>query len=366
VTTNDVDTIDLRDGEGVDTAALQQWMGRTVPHVLPSGAQLSVRQYPSGFSNLTYRVDVHDGDNTNAYVLRRPPRGVLTGTAHDMGREFGLLRVLHPLYVPVPQPVAFCEDATVLGAPFYLMMHVDGVILRGATPPELPRGVDASRPLLRGLSEAFVETLATLHAVDVSPAALSTLGRPEGYVQRQVQGWSRRWQAAHTDDVPALDDVARWLDAHRPPERGVALIHNDFKFDNLVLNPSSLTKVSAILDWEMATLGDPLMDLGTSLAYWIEASDPPIFRALGLGMTALPGNFTRAELVAHYAAVTGRDVSDAVFYYVFGLFKVAVIAQQIYARHRQGLTSDPRFAHLGVVVAALGDQARQVIARKSL
>lgn len=366
MTTPGDDTITTREGEGVDTSALREWLARAVPGLLTNDQSLSVRQYPAGFSNLTYRVDVHGDGFTRAFVLRRPPRGVAAGTAHDIGREFGLLRVLHPLNVPVPQPLALCEDSSLIGAPFYIMAHVDGVILRGASPPELPKDEAASQLLLRTLSHAFVQTLATLHAVDVTQPPLSALGRPAGYVQRQVQGWSRRWHAAYTDDVPALDDVAQWLDERRPPDRDAALIHNDFKFDNLVLDPTSLSRVVAILDWEMATLGDALMDLGTSLAYWVEANDPPIFRALGLGVTALPGSFTRAELVAQYAVATGRDVSDAVFYYVFGLFKVAVIAQQIYARHRQGLTSDPRFARLGVVVAALGDQARQAITRGAL
>jgi aminoglycoside phosphotransferase (APT) family kinase protein len=290
---------------------------------------------------------------------------VKPGIAHDMGREHDLLAALHPLGVPVPRAIARCDDASVIGAPFYIMEHVDGIILRGASPPELRNLPDATGTLA-ALSRTFVDALAQLHSVDVTSGPLAAMGKPEGYVQRQVQGWTKRWHASRTDDVPDLDRVAAWLDGNRPPERGVALVHNDFKYDNLVLDRAGMRSVVAILDWEMATVGDPLMDLGTSLAYWVEAGDAPVLRSLGLGVTALPGSFTRAELVRAYGEASGRDVSDAAFYHAFGLFKVAVIAQQIYARHKQGLTADPRFGGLGVVVAALADEARRVTETQSI
>lgn len=354
-------TVEVRAGDALNLEALRAWLGTALLELVPAGAHVAVRQYPAGFSNLTFLLTVHAEDASRAYVLRRPPRGVKPGIAHDMGREHGLLAVLHPLGLPVPRPIVYCDDAAVIGAPFYLMQHVDGVILRGAAPAEIPTDPAAAAQTLSALSRTFVATLAKLHAVDVSTGPLAMLGRPAGYVQRQVEGWTRRWHASRTDDVPSLDRVAAWLDANRPPDRGAVLIHNDFKFDNLVLDRDTVSSVLAILDWEMATIGDPLMDLGTSLAYWVEAKDPPIFRALGLGMTALPGSYTRAELVRAYGAETGRDVSDAAFYYAFGLFKVAVIAQQIFARHQQGLTADPRFAQLGAVVAALGEAAGRVV-----
>ncbi len=353
-------TVDVRSGEEVDVVALRQWLAEHAPSYVPAGSTLTVRQYPAGFSNLTYLISLTTEDGARALVLRRPPRGVKPGVAHDVLREFGILTALHPLGVPVPPPVARCDDVSIIGAPFYVMAHVDGVILRGKAPTELSSHAESMPGQLAALSQTFVSTLASLHAVDVTTASLSTLGRPEGYVQRQVQGWTKRWIASRTEEVASLDAVAAWLDANRPPERGVALIHNDFKFDNLVLDRFDLSRVVAILDWEMATVGDPLMDLGTSLAYWVEAGDAPIFRALGLGVTALPGCPTRAELVRSYASVSGRDVSDAPFYYAFGLFKVAVIAQQIYARTVRGLTADPRFVILGDVVEALGDAAREV------
>jgi aminoglycoside phosphotransferase (APT) family kinase protein len=307
-------------------------------------------------------VTVEHAHGQQAIVLRRPPRGVKAGIAHDMGREHGILTALHARGVPVPKPLARCDDAAVIGAPFYLMEHVNGVILRGSLPASFTGDAAAMPGTLAGLSRTFVQTLAQLHAVDVSVEPLASLGRPDGYVQRQVQGWTKRWLASRTDDVAELDWIATWLDAHRPPDGAPTLVHNDFKLDNLVLEPD-LSRVRAILDWEMATIGDPLMDLGTSLAYWVEAGDAPIFRALGLGITALPGNMTRAELVQAYGAHRGIDVSDAPFYYTFGLFKVAVIAQQIYARHVEGLTSDPRFAVLGEVVKALGIAAQQAAER---
>ncbi|MEQ1690077.1 MAG: phosphotransferase family protein [Gemmatimonas sp.] len=356
------DTVDVRAGETIDTGALRSWLSVAVPELISAGAQVDVRQFPSGFSNLTYLVTIGTENGARAYVLRRPPRGVKPGSAHDVGREHDLLAALHPQGVPVPRPIARCDAVDVIGAPFYLMEFVDGVILRGAAPAELPGDAVSAASTLAQLSRTFVSTLSQLHAVDVTRGALAVLGRPDGYVQRQVDGWTRRWHASRTEPVPDLDHVATWLAAHRPPDRGASLIHNDFKFDNLVLDRASMQRVVAILDWEMATVGDPMMDLGTALAYWVEAGDAPVFKMLGLGVTALPGSLSRQELVHAYGATSGRDVSDAAFYYAFGLFKVAVIAQQIFARHAQGLTADPRFAKLGVVVAALGGAAADVTA----
>ena len=339
----------------LDLEALQRWLAHAHPALLPVGATLSATRYPGGFSNHTYRIDGASADGPLAYVLRRPPPGVPAGIAHDMVREHGILSALHPIGIPVPRPLACCTDSTVLGAPFYLMAVVDGEIVRHRVPSAALADRDAAS-VVRALSRTVVDSLARLHAVDVTTGPLATLGKPAGYAARQVQGWARRWEASRTGEVPAMDQVATWLATHVPESSRVALLHNDFKLDNLVLSPD-LAEVRAILDWEMATIGDPLMDLGTTLAYWVEAGDDPLFRSLGLGVTALPGAYTRAEVIAAYAEATGHPVAHAVFYETFGVFKVAVIAQQIYARYVAGQTTDVRFAGLGAVVEALANRA---------
>ena len=349
------DAVAIRAGEEIDAEALRAWLNRAAPRAVPAGAVLTLRQFPAGFSNLTYLVIVHHAQGEQRFVLRRPPIGAPGGVAHDMPREHGILAALHPLGVPVPRPVAVCTDASVIGAPFYVMEHVDGLILRGRLPPTLADSPRATSHL-GALSRTCAETLAQLHAVRIAGTPLESLGRPDGYVQRQIDGWTKRWHASRTESVPSMDAVAAWLAENRPPESGVSLVHNDFKLDNLVLEPDA-SRVRAILDWEMATIGDPLMDLGTALAYWVEAGDAPIFRSLGLGVTALPGAYTRAEFVAAYAAARDVEIRDVGFYVAFGRFKVAVIAQQIYARFVRGLTTDERFGRLGEVVRALGDSA---------
>ena len=358
---NDGQTVDMRDGELVDADALRAWMAVVLPDVVSKHSVLHIRQFPAGFSNLTYRVSISDGETSRDVVLRRPPRGVKTGSAHDMGREHDMLAALHSLGVPVPRSHGRCDDVSIIGVPFYVMEHVDGVILRGRATAELPTDAASSRALLSSLSQTFAKTLAQLHSIDVSRGPLAAMGKPDGYVQRQVAGWTKRWVASQTSRVDEMDRVAVWLDANQPSESRACLVHNDFKFDNLILERASLSRVRAILDWEMATIGDPLMDLGTSLAYWVQADDAPVWRSLGLGVTALPGSMSRRELVDAYAMASGRDVGDTAYYYTFGLFKVAVIAQQIYARYVQGLTADARFAQLSAVVSALGSAATSVI-----
>jgi aminoglycoside phosphotransferase (APT) family kinase protein len=339
----------VRAGEDFDVGALNVWIAANAAEV---GVVASVEQFPGGFSNLTYLLKGDRGE----FVLRRPPAGVGKGPAHDMAREFRILSALESHSIPAPRPVALCEDAAVLGAPFYLMERVRGVILRRAG-GEIP-GPDT----MRRLSESFVETFAAIHAVNVSDPAIAALGKPDGYVARQVAGWTKRWEASRTDDVPSMDRTAAWLASHQPGASGVCLVHNDFKYDNLVLDPGDLSRIVAVLDWEMATLGDPLLDLGTSLGYWVEAGDHPALRSLGLGVTSLPGNFTRAELWEGYLRRTRRPASDPTFYYAFGLFKIAVIAQQIFFRYRKGLTTDERFARLGEAVQLLARTATRATA----
>ncbi|MEK6611649.1 MAG: phosphotransferase family protein [Gemmatimonadota bacterium] len=339
----------VRRGEAIPLDALREWWTETLGPV----GSIDIEQFPSGFSNLTYLVRA-GGDE---FVLRRPPFGVKPGVAHDVLREGRLLAALRPAYERVPAVIALCDDVGVIGSPFFVMERVRGLILRAA----LPRTLPLEKRQLRALSEAVIDTLAGLHAVNWRVPGLESLGRPEGYVERQVAGWSRRWTAARTGDVRSIERVAAWLAEHAPVTGDAALVHNDFKFDNLVLDPADPTRVRAVLDWEMATIGDPRLDLATTLGYWLEADDPPPLLQLGLGITSLPGNWTREQVVSAYEAASGRSVGDPVWLLAFGLFKVAVIAQQIFARYAAGHTSDPRFFQLDLAVAALGDLAARAI-----
>ncbi len=340
----------VREGEGLDTERLQAYLEEHLPE---ASGTLSVEQFPSGFSNLTYLIRLDEQE----FVLRRPPFGTNVKGAHDMGREYTILAHLSPVYPKAPRPLVYCDDISVLGAPFYVMERVEGVILR----PVMPDGMIPPPERMARIAEAFVDTFAELHAVDFKAAGLGELGRPEGYVRRQVEGWTKRYRRARTDDVPEVERMAAWLNEHQPLESAAALIHNDYKYDNLVLDPADWSRVRAVLDWEMTTLGDPLMDLGSSLGYWVDPDDPPAMQQLRLSPTTLPGNPTRAELVERYAQASGRDVGDAVFYYVYGLFKLAVIVQQIYYRYKHGHTQDPRFARLIDAVRGCGYAAVQAI-----
>ncbi len=345
----------VRAGEELAGDRLADYLAAHLPDL---SGPLTVTQFPAGYSNLTYLLQMGGRD----LVLRRPPFGVGKGSAHDMGREYRVLAALAPLYPRVPQPLLYCTDEAVLGVPFYVMERVPGVILR-ARPPA---GLVLDALVLRGLSTATIDNLAAIHALPLTAPGLTAGSHPEGYVGRQIAGWARRYGAAKTDEIPEIEGVIAWLTDHLPPESGATLIHNDYKYDNLVLNPADLTQIRAVLDWEMATIGDPLLDLGTTLGYWVEADDPPELQAQSFGITARPGNLTRPELVARYAAQSGHDVSNVVYYYVYGLFKIAVIVQQIYARYRQGYTQDPRFAGLLAVIRTLGQTAAQASARNRL
>lgn len=340
----------VRPGEALDEDRLRAFLAARFPDL---DGPLAVEQFPGGHSNLTYLLHVGEQE----LVLRRPPFGSQVKSAHDMGREFRILSALHPVYPKVPRPVVYCEDPAVLGAPFYVMERVRGVILRGPRPPA---GLPLPPNAMRALSTALVDGLAELHALDLETTGLAREGRPAGYVERQVRGWGERYRKARTDAIPQVERVAAWLEASRPAESGAAFLHGDYKYDNLVLDPADPTQIHGILDWEMSTVGDPLMDLGTTLGYWLDPGDPPEHRQLPFGPTLLEGNLTRAELVERYAARTGRDCSNVVFHYVFGLFKIAVIAQQIYKRFHEGKTGDPRFAAMlqGVrVLAATAERA---------
>ena len=333
----------IRPGEELDQAALAAYLKAQQPGLTSDPV---IRQFRHGHSNLTYLISVDGFD----YVLRRPPFGNQVKSAHDMGREFKILIALAPVFAPAPRPLFYCEDPGVIGVPFYLMERRHGVVLRQVFPGNFDPAV-AGR-----LCRAMTDTLAALHRVDYRAIGLADFGKPEGYVARQVRGWTERYAKAETDAVPDMNRVAEWLAATMPPDRGAAVIHNDFKFDNVMLAAGDLGRVEAVLDWEMATIGDPLMDLGTALAYWIEPTDPAPLRAAAMGSTT-PGMWTRQQVIDRYVEQTGFAVGDLRFYYVFGMFKLAVILQQIYARYVRGFTSDERFATFNERVAVLAQQA---------
>jgi aminoglycoside phosphotransferase (APT) family kinase protein len=326
-------TTAVRLGEELDLAKLEPFLRAHFPN---ESGELVVRQYPSGHSNLTYSVQL----GSREMVLRRPPFGSKVKTAHDMSREYRVLSKLHAHYPPAPHALLFCEDLSVLGAPFYLMEPIHGLILHS----DVPQGLDFSPEVARRVSESFLDNLALLHSLDYNTVGLAELGKPQGYLERQVRGWIERYHGSKTHDIPEVEATSSWIQQHMPSSSGATLIHNDYKYDNVVLDPNELTKIIGVLDWEMCTIGDPLTDLGSALAYWIDASDPPEILETRWGPTTYPGTLTRAQLVQRYAEKTGRDVSEMAFYLVFARFKIAVIVQQIYYRYHQGLTQDKRFA----------------------
>jgi aminoglycoside phosphotransferase (APT) family kinase protein len=341
----------VRRGEEIDLERLWDYLSRSLPGL---NGPLSVEQFPAGFSNLTYLIRAGE----RQLVLRRPPIGAKIKTAHDMSREFTILSGLYPIYQKVPRPLLFCQDESVIGAPFYVMERVEGVILRAQPPKEIKLTTES----MRRLSETFVATLVEIHDVDYTRAGLGNLGVPDGYVKRQVEGWIGRYQRSQTDDVPEIDRLSRWLSESMPADsKPPALIHNDYKYDNIVLAPDDMSNVLAVLDWEMATIGDPLMDFGTTLGYWVDSDDSEEWKKHAFGITMLPGSFSRTELVQRYAESSGRDLTNVVFYYAFGLLKIAVIVQQIYFRYKQGLTRDQRFSQLDRLVKACGKLAGRAI-----
>src|SRR5579872_4175665 len=346
------ETIAMRAGESIATDRLAEYLrGRL------EGAEQGVElaQFPNGHSNLTYLLRAAGRE----YVLRRPPLGPVAPKAHDMVREYHVLRAVHPHFPPAPQAHLLCEDPAVLGAPFFIMERRRGVVMR----EEIPAAFGAVADYPRRIGEAFLDTLVRLHAVDIGTPEIQSLGKPEGYVERQVRGWADRWARAKTEEVSELDGVVQWLAANMPPPLAPSLVHNDYKLDNVMLAADSPGRVEAVLDWEMTTLGDPLSDLGLTLCYWVWATAPEVQVAGIPALSARPGWFTRDELVERYARQTGRDVGHVGYYEVLGVFKLAVIVQQIYARFHRGQTNDERFRNFGVRAAALGRLAARLAER---
>ncbi|MGB2710510.1 MAG: phosphotransferase family protein [Conexibacter sp.] len=344
----------VRDEDAFDAGAVDAWLRRTGVAGL-GGGEPAVRQFAGGASNLTYLLRYP----RRALILRRPPAGTKASSAHDMAREYRIQEALRPAFPYVPEMIALCTDHDVLGSDFYVMERVDGVIPRASMPPEV--GTDPAR--MAALGERFVDLLAELHAVDPVATGLAGLGRGPGYVGRQVAGWSERYRRAKTWNVPSFERVMRWLEDEQPADTGACVIHNDFRLDNLVLDRSDgdPPRVRAVLDWELATIGDPLMDLGSSLAYWVQADDGFTGRLFRRQPTHLPGMPTRAQIVARYCAATGRGAERWPFYEVFGLFRLAVIAQQIYYRYHHGQTRNPAFRRFWIAAHLLERRCRRTM-----
>jgi aminoglycoside phosphotransferase (APT) family kinase protein len=342
----------IRTGEQLDWAALVAWLRQRLPACDIPGLDVApdpgIAQFPGGHSNLTYLLRFGDAE----VVVRRPPFGPVPPTAHDMAREFRWLSAMHRVFPLAPRPYLLCDDPGVIGSVFYAMERRRGVVVRAEEPPAL-----ANPAARRRLSGAIVDTLADLHAIDVAGGGLMPLGKPAGFVERQVRGWSERWQRSQTTPLPEMDALAEYLRARLPSDPArPSVVHGDFKLDNIMLADDDLARIVAVFDWEMSALGDPLVDLGIVLAYW-EPTAPPEQRDALTTVTHRPGYFTRDQIVEHYGVRTGRDLSHIRYYEIFAVFKIAVVIQQIYYRFVQGQTSDPRFATFGARVAYLARHA---------
>ena len=327
---------EVRKGEELPAVKLKQFLQEN--HLIGSiESELFVKQFTHGYSNLTYLLSIENKE----YVLRKPPIGAIK-RGHDMSREFKVQSAVQKEFSKVPKMFAYTDDAAVLGSEFYIMEKVEGIILnfKEAKKRDIPEND------YKTIANAWLDTFTELHQLDYGAIGLTNLGKPEGYVERQVTNWGKQYLKAATKDVPSAEKVMQWMQENQPKNYQHCLIHNDYKYDNVVFKDNSWKEITAVLDWEMATLGDPLMDLGTSLGYWTLASDHDFVKQGIPSPTIFEGNPMRSEIVASYAKKSGRDIHNMVFYYAFGLFKIAVIAQQIYYRYSKGLTSDPRFANL--------------------
>ncbi len=343
----DREVIDVRAEETLDTTRLEPWLRERLPD---AGGPFRLAQFGGGHANLTYLI----GFGTAEYVLRRPPLGHIAPTSHDMLREHRVLRDLWREFALAPRSFAVCEDASIIGAPFHVMERRQGFVIRR----ELPADRDWPAALNRRVGEMAVDVLADLHLADPGKAGLGDLGRPEGFVRRQLTGWAGRWEAAKHEDNPDMTAVIRWLEKDVPADRHVALLHNDFKLDNVLVDLADPATATAVLDWDMCTRGDPLMDLGYTLTFWGEAGDDPTWIMAASMPTWNDGFPSRADAIERYAQRTGFDCGNVHWYQVFGAFKIAVILQQIYIRYLRGQTTDPRFEIFGKRIAGLIDKAK--------
>ena len=337
------DTTEIRTGEELNAESLHKFLRENLD---VKNDKVEISQFPAGSSNLTYLIKIGGEE----YVLRRPPFGNQVKSAHDMSREFNVLSKLSLHYKPAPQPLLYCGDENIIGSEFYLMERRKGLIIRGKSPEIL----ENSPELQKKVCESFIENLVELHSLDYKKIGLENLGKPAGYAQRQVEGWTKRYFNAKTDEHIELEKAIEWLNANLPNSDGATLVHNDYKFDNVMLNPEKLTEIIAVLDWELTTVGEPLMDLGTTLGYWMSQENGAELLDMPFNPRVLMENISRRELADIYAEKSGRDISEILYYYVFGTFKIAVICQQIYFRFAKGFTQDKRFADFDTFVNSLG------------
>jgi len=342
-TKNKVSMQKVRKGEELQEIPLKQYLleNELIEDV---NAELNVSQFSTGFSNLTYLLEIEGKE----YVLRRPPVGAVK-RGHDMGREYKILSRLYKGFPKSPKAYIYTENKDIIGASFYVMEKVNGIIL--TVKEAKKRAISADG--FSKIANEWLDTFVQLHQVDYQSVGLADLGRPEGYVERQVTNWAKQYLKAATSDVPEATQVMAWMEANQPREYAHSLIHNDFKYDNVAFKDDSWSEIRAVLDWEMCTLGDPLMDLGSTLAYWTRPSDGELLNKNLPSPTIFPGNPKRSEIVEMYAQKSGRDIRHLTFYYVYGLFKLAVIAQQIYYRYHKGYTTDERFAQLNYAAQML-------------
>ncbi|KWR88986.1 phosphotransferase family protein [Cupriavidus sp. IDO] len=342
----------VRPGEELDIAAVDRWLKAQDRSLL---GQPTITQYSGGASNWTYRLEYRNRD----LILRRPPAGTKAAGAHDMAREYFIQKNLKPVYPMVPDTVALCQDPSVIGCDFYVMERIAGIIPRA----NLSRDLDFTAPRVRELCLNVLDQLIALHQTDYQASGLDSLGKGAGYCKRQVDGWDARYEKSLTWNVPRFRSVRAWLRTNTPEDSRTCIIHNDWRFDNVVLSAREPTQVIGVLDWELATLGDPLMDLGTMLAYWVQADDNFMMRAARRQPTHLPGMLSRREVVDYYFGKTGLKTDNWVFYEVFGLFRLAVIIQQIYYRYHHKQTKNPAFGHFWLMVYALHRRCRRLIRR---
>jgi len=349
-----VDTDPVRAGEELNVDALAAYLNGKIEG---AGSGIRLAQFSKGHSNLTYLLTA----GGHEYVLRRGPLGPVAPKAHDMAREYRILEAVHPHFPEAPGVFHLCEDTGVIGTVFFLMERRRGLVLRDSVPPEI-----LSVPgYPQRVSEAFIQCLVRLHGIDMEQTGLLALGKPDGFLERQVEGWAERWQRAKTDEVGAMEDAICWLRERRPVSGKATLVHNDYKLDNMMLPVGNVDRIEAVLDWEMTTVGDPLADLGLTLCYWTWAHLPELRDAVAPSITSQPGWYSREQFVSRYAELSGREVSDVGYYEVLGVFKLAVILQQIYFRFQRGQTADRRFENFGEQVKALAQTAAHLMEANS-